>query len=213
MRAGEDRPPSVRGTASGSAAAIRRGITAFPMTDLAWHSGRSPGLDLPTDRFGPGDHAGITAPGDASRILPLADAALAAIAQAMAGAAPQRRAEADAVIAASLSTWHEGRDGLPSWPRGAASLMSRREIGEFFRLGKSAAYDLTMRAGFPPPVVVSSRCLRWPQRDVTEFAESLRDGATRRRARPHSGRRSPVAPGQRRITGRVRAVGERKGTP
>jgi predicted DNA-binding transcriptional regulator AlpA len=143
----------------------------------------------------------------------MACAALAAIARAMDGAVPRRRAEADALIAASLSTWGEGKDGLPGLARSVAGLMSCREIGEFFGLGKSAAYDLTRRPGFPAPVVVSSRCLRWPQREVADFAESLRDGGARRRARPHAGRCSRGASGQRRITGRVRAARERREVP
>jgi predicted DNA-binding transcriptional regulator AlpA len=146
-------------------------------------------------------------------LLPLAAAALIAIARTMAGAVPQRRAEADAALAASLRAWREGQDSPSGWSPDGAGLMSRREIGEFFRLGKSAAYDLTRRADFPPPVVVSTRCLRWPQRDVTQFAERLRGNPPRRRGHPRAAHHPAGAPaGQRRITGRVRAVGERRET-
>jgi predicted DNA-binding transcriptional regulator AlpA len=131
----------------------------------------------------------------------------------MTGAVPQRRAEADAALAVSLSAWREGQAGPPGWSPDAVGLMSRREIGEFFRLGKSAAYDLTRRADFPPPVVVSARCLRWPQRDITEFAEGLRGSTARRRGHPRTARGpAGVSAGPRRITGRVRAVGERRET-
>jgi predicted DNA-binding transcriptional regulator AlpA len=188
-------------------------IVVFAMTELRRLPGRSAGPDQLPDRSGPADQAGTATRTDTSQLLPRADAALAAIARTMAGAVPQRRAEVDALLAASLSAWREREDGPPGWSPDAAGLMSRREIGEFFRLGKSAAYDLTRRADFPPPVVVSTRCLRWPQRDVTEFAEGLRGSPARRRGHPRAASHPAGTPaGQRRITGRVRAAGERRET-
>jgi predicted DNA-binding transcriptional regulator AlpA len=53
-------------------------------------------------------------------------------------------------------------------------LMSRQQVGGMFGLRKSATYDLTRRPDFPPPVVISSRCLRWPVEEVAAFAEQLR---------------------------------------
>lgn len=198
----------------GWGSAMAAGITVLAMPELRGGPGWSAGPDQPPDRSGPADHAGTATRTEVSQLLPLADAALAAIARTMAGAVPGRRAETDALIAAILSTWQEREVRLSGWSPKAAGLMSRREIGEFFRLGKSAAYDLTRRADFPPPVVVSSRCLRWPQRDVTEFAEGLRGSAARHRGHPRAARHSVSAPaGQRRITGRVRAAHERRETP
>jgi predicted DNA-binding transcriptional regulator AlpA len=43
---------------------------------------------------------------------------------------------------------------------GADRLISIGDIRTLFKLGRTAAYELTHRPGFPNPVQVSSRCLR-----------------------------------------------------
>jgi len=82
----------------------------------------------------------------------------------------------------------------------ADRLISRQQIGELFGLRKSAVYDLTQRPDFPRPVVISSRCRRWPNREVLAFAERLRhaDAPRRqpRRARPGQAQRSAARRGQ-----------------
>jgi predicted DNA-binding transcriptional regulator AlpA len=94
-------------------------------------------------------------------------------------------------------------------------LISIRDIREIFRLGRTAAYELTHRPEFPGPVRVSPRCYRWWASEVNAFADSLRceraapsaSGSTRRAAKqftPH-----PAAP-PRRITGKVRVARSRK---
>jgi predicted DNA-binding transcriptional regulator AlpA len=95
-------------------------------------------------------------------------------------------------------------------------LISIQDIREIFRLGRTAAYELTHRLGFPGPVLVSPRCYRWWASEVNAFAASLRRERTeaarsgsRRVARQHTPH--PAAP--RRITGMVRAARTRKGAP
>jgi predicted DNA-binding transcriptional regulator AlpA len=90
-------------------------------------------------------------------------------------------------------------------------LIGIREIRAMFRLGRTAAYELTHRPGFPSPVCISSRCYRWWATEVAAFAASLRQQspAVRRPRRMddpvHA--RDISAP---HITGKVRMVRRRK---
>ena len=89
---------------------------------------------------------------------------------------------------------------------GADRLISVGDIRVLFKLGRTAAYELTHRPGFPAPVQVSRRCLRWRASEVDAYAEALqREGATRgtRRAATRETGSPAVVPG--RITGTVRA--------
>ena len=90
----------------------------------------------------------------------------------------------------------------------ADSLISIREIRALFGLGRTAAYELTHRPGFPAPVRVSPRCYRWWAAEVAAFTADLR-----RQAQPGS-RQRPAAPAQDmptlHITGKVRMARRRK---
>jgi len=87
------------------------------------------------------------------------------------------------------------------------SLISIADIRRIFGLGRTAAYELTHRPGFPDPVPVSPRCYRWWASEVDEFAASLRrdraEHAPRRAAKPRLP--DPATP-PRRISGTVRAA-------
>jgi predicted DNA-binding transcriptional regulator AlpA len=63
-------------------------------------------------------------------------------------------------------------------------LMSVSDIRMLFKLGRTAAYQLTRRPGFPAPVQLSRRCLRWWASEIDAYAETLqREGAQRRTRR------------------------------
>jgi len=87
-------------------------------------------------------------------------------------------------------------------------LISICEVALLFGLGRTAAYELTHRDGFPAPVVISSRCYRWPASEVATFAAGLRKKqpvgrrVTGAQQQAQSGARA-VTTGQR-ITGTVR---------
>ena len=87
-------------------------------------------------------------------------------------------------------------------------LISIDDIRELFKLGRTAAYELTHRPEFPVPVQVSRRCLRWWASEVDAYADALqREGAerkTRQTAARPAGEATPSA--ARRITGTVRAA-------
>jgi len=91
------------------------------------------------------------------------------------------------------------------------SLITIGDIREFFKLGRTAAYELTHRPEFPDPVLVSPRCYRWWASEVCAFAAALRreraQGCHRGTARPRPPR--PAAP-PRRITGQLRPARARK---
>ena len=96
------------------------------------------------------------------------------------------------------------------------SLISIADIRRIFGLGRTAAYELTHRPGFPDPVPVSPRCYRWWASEVDVYADSLRlkrsqqsVGATRRATKPNA---SCQATPPRRITGTVRPARTRKET-
>src|ERR1700756_2682677 len=61
------------------------------------------------------------------------------------------------------------RRGRPGGDR----LISVGDIPALFKLGRTAAYELTHRAGFPAPVQVSRRCLRWWASEVDAYADTL----------------------------------------
>ncbi len=93
----------------------------------------------------------------------------------------------------------------------AGSLISIREIRALYDLGRTAAYNLTHRPGFPAPVRISPRCYRWWAAEVAAFTADLR-----RQARPGNRQRPArqAAPAQDipalHITGKVRMARRRK---
>jgi predicted DNA-binding transcriptional regulator AlpA len=90
-------------------------------------------------------------------------------------------------------------------------LMSISDIRTLFKLGRTAAYELTRRPGFPAPVQVSRRCLRWWASEVDAYADTLQREGARSRARQAAGRQAGSPAVQpRRITGTVRAARIRK---
>ena len=90
-------------------------------------------------------------------------------------------------------------------------LISIADIRGLFKLGRTAAYELTHRPGFPGHVEISPRCYRWWASEVYEFAATLR--RERAQGRTQRARKSllpdPAIP-PRRITGKVRAARARK---
>jgi predicted DNA-binding transcriptional regulator AlpA len=98
-------------------------------------------------------------------------------------------------------------------------LISIAEIRTVFKLGRTAAYELTHRPDFPEPVPISPRCYRWWASEVDAFADSLRrkrseqsvrGGGTQRVTKPQAPR--PATP-PRRITGKIRTVRTRREAP
>ena len=96
----------------------------------------------------------------------------------------------------------------------AGTLISIREIRALFGLGRTAAYELTHRPGFPAPVRISPRCYRWWAAEVAAFTADLR-----RQARPGSRQRPGRQPAPAHdmpalhITGKVRVARRRKEAP
>jgi len=99
------------------------------------------------------------------------------------------------------------------------TLISIGDIRTLFKLGRTAAYELTHRPEFPDPVAVSPRCYRWWASEVEAFADSLRrkrpdqaagGGGIQRAAKP--GGSHPAAP-PRRITGNLRPARTRREVP
>ena len=95
-------------------------------------------------------------------------------------------------------------------------LISIGDVRKLFKLGRTAAYELTHRPEFPEPVPISSRCYRWWASEVDAFADSLRrkrseqcvrGGGTQRTTTPN-----PAMP-PRRSTGKVRAARTRREAP
>jgi len=90
---------------------------------------------------------------------------------------------------------------------GTDRLISISDIRTLFKLGRTAAYELTHRAGFPAPVQVSRRCLRWRASEVDAYISTLQHQAAQRRVRRTTPRQTASFAAQsRRITGQVRAV-------
>ncbi len=109
-----------------------------------------------------------------------------------------------------------GTDGQARWANDR--LVSIGDIRSLFKLGRTAAYELTHRPDFPEPVPISPRCYRWWASEVEAFAATLRrkrseqpprGGGTRLATKPHVSH--PAAP-PRRITGKIRPVRTRKET-
>jgi predicted DNA-binding transcriptional regulator AlpA len=99
------------------------------------------------------------------------------------------------------------RPGRPGTDR----LISVGDIRELFKLGRTAAYELTRRPGFPAPVQVSRRCLRWWASEVDAYADALqREGAPRGTRRAATRETSEPAAVPRRITGTLRAARSRR---
>jgi predicted DNA-binding transcriptional regulator AlpA len=96
-------------------------------------------------------------------------------------------------------------------------LLCITDIRSFFKLGRTAAYDLTHRSDFPAPVVVSPRCYRWWASEVTAFATSRRRDTVEPRRYNNASRRrntqvTPLNAPACCITGRVRVARSRKMT-
>lgn len=92
-------------------------------------------------------------------------------------------------------------------------LISIWDIRKLFELGRTAAYELTHRPGFPEPVVISPRCYRWWASEVTAFAASIRSEGTKPE-RPVTRARERRVPGlstpPRRINGKLRVARARR---
>src|SRR5437763_3274385 len=100
------------------------------------------------------------------------------------------------------------RDRLP-----ADRLIGIGEIRQLFRLGRTAAYDLTHRPGFPAPVPVSRNAYRWWASEVAAFTVALRvesQHSSGSRRRQTQRRTSPQEVAHLRITGKVRAARNRR---
>lgn len=85
-------------------------------------------------------------------------------------------------------------------------LISVIDIRALFKLGRTAAYELTRRPGFPASVRVSRRCLRWWASEVDAYADSLQSQVPRRRTHPTTQHQDNPAVQPRKITGTVRAA-------
>ena len=86
------------------------------------------------------------------------------------------------------------------------------DIRALFKLGRTAAYELTRRPGFPVPVRISNRCLRWWASEVNAYARTLqREGTQPKVRRPQPERVNNLPETGRRITGTVRAARSRQG--
>jgi predicted DNA-binding transcriptional regulator AlpA len=104
------------------------------------------------------------------------------------------------------------RSETASPPRWASDrLISIADIRRLFGLGRTAAYELTHRPGFPDPVPISPRCYRWWANEVDAFAAALRRerarGGAHRITKTHQP--DPAMP-PRQITGKVRTARTRK---
>ena len=107
------------------------------------------------------------------------------------------------------SSGSQSAAGPPRWVHD--SLIGITEIRRIFKLGRTAAYELTHRPGFPDPVPISPRCYRWWASEVAAFTATLRRESARASAQRGDRPRQPdqAAP-PRRITGTVRAARTRK---
>jgi predicted DNA-binding transcriptional regulator AlpA len=107
-----------------------------------------------------------------------------------------------------------GKAETDDLPRPAGDrLISIADIRLIFKLGRTAAYELTHRPEFPDRVEISPHCYRWWASEVDSFAGSLRrahsQGSKRRRHEP----RPPELDPPLRIIGTVRAVRGHTGRP
>ena len=101
-------------------------------------------------------------------------------------------------------------------PRNRAAadrLIGIGEIRQLFGIGRTAAYDLTHRPGFPAPVPVSRNAYRWWASEVAAFTAALQADSQnaptgpRRQAQQHTPSQEAA---HLRITGRVRAARSRR---
>ena len=103
-----------------------------------------------------------------------------------------------------------------SWPTSGGGhdtdrLISISDIRMLFKLGRTAAYQMTLRPGFPAPVQVSRRCLRWWASEVDAYADTLQREGAQRRTRGTTALQANTPGAQpRRITGTVRAARSRE---
>src|ERR1700693_571896 len=94
-------------------------------------------------------------------------------------------------------------------------LISIWDIRKLFELGRTAAYELTHRPGFPEPVVISPRCYRWWASEVTAFAASIRREGPEPRPPGNASRARErqmpyMSKSSRRISGKVRVARPRR---
>ena len=92
-------------------------------------------------------------------------------------------------------------------------LIGIKEIRQLFGLGRTAAYDLTHRPGFPSPMPVSRNAYRWWASEVAAFTAALRvesQHSSGSRRRQTQRRTSPQEVARLRITGKVRAARNRR---
>jgi predicted DNA-binding transcriptional regulator AlpA len=102
-------------------------------------------------------------------------------------------------------------EAVPRGRPGGDRLISVGDIRALFKLGRTAAYELTRRPGFPAAVQVSRRCLRWWASEVDAYADALQRGGAPRGTRRVAARETDApAAVPRRITGTVRAARERR---
>lgn len=95
--------------------------------------------------------------------------------------------------------------------RDTDELLSISDIRMRFKLGRTAAYELTRRPGFPAPVQISRGCLRWWVSEVNAYADTLqREGARSRAGRTTTRQAELAVAPPHRITGTVRAARARK---
>lgn len=91
-------------------------------------------------------------------------------------------------------------------------LISIADIRRLFKLGRTAAYELTHRPGFPDHIEISPHCYRWWASEVYKFAATLHreraQGGTPRVAKSRRPPESKMPPS--RISGKVRAARVRK---
>ena len=73
------------------------------------------------------------------------------------------------------------------------------EIRQLFGLGRTAAYDLTHRPGFPAPVPVSRNAYRWWASEIAIFTAALRADSQNPSGSPGAGHSSARRPRRRRI--------------
>ncbi len=114
------------------------------------------------------------------------------------------------------SNGSDGTDRPTAPPRGQPptdSLIGIGEIRQLFGLGRTAAYDLTHRPGFPAPVPVSRNAYRWWASEVAAFTVALRTESQNSSVGPRhrAQRRTPPQDATHlRITGKVRSAHSRR---
>jgi predicted DNA-binding transcriptional regulator AlpA len=102
----------------------------------------------------------------------------------------------------------------PVPPEPADHLIGIREIRALFGLGRTAAYELVHRPGFPTVVPVSTRSHRWWQSEVRAFATALQVEGPQPVRRARAAQATP-GPGtdSLRIAGKLRYTRKRGTSP